>query len=167
MTQDGFNGAAALQRRRHPLVYVVKLPIAALQWGRRSSATETLVWRCRMLLLRGSFNGAAALQRRRHTSWSASVGLSLTLQWGRRSSATETVGGFLGVGPVGFASMGPPLFSDGDFGKMAFRSGGATPASMGPPLFSDGDLLEREKQELAKLGLQWGRRSSATETSEA
>ena len=86
----GFNGAAALQRRRPDAIAIQKRTWdKALQWGRRSSATETCQSRCGV--------------------WSMSW-----LQWGRRSSATETRRhAALSLRSV-IASMGPPLFSDGD-----------------------------------------------------
>ena len=61
-----FNGAVALQRRKHDLGGEVPLAALKLQWSRRSAATET---RCGMGASDGQangFNGAVALQRRKH-----------------------------------------------------------------------------------------------------
>ena len=85
-----FNGAAALQRRRHV----------------RAAA---------LLAVGPGFNGAAALQRRRLDKDDIALRKHLKLQWGRRSSATETPGIEPNLSPTEGASMGPPLFSDGDF----------------------------------------------------
>ena len=133
-----FNGAAALQRRRlfGPLSKLYSLLIASmgpplfsdgdklsegsgnvialrLQWGRRSSATET---RTPVLLQR-------ALR-------AASMGPPLFSD-GDYSSLNNPIHSLL-------ASMGPPLFSDGD-GPPGVRQACEACASMGPPLFSDGD----------------------------
>ncbi len=86
-----------------------------LQWGRRFSATETLATATGETAS-PRFNGAAAFQRRKLPSRGTSAGTIIV------------------------ASMGPPLFSDGNF---LCRTGQATPAddaSMGPPLFSDGNI---------------------------
>ena len=61
------------------------------------------------------------------------------------------------------ASMGPPLFSDGDV-RSNIKNIGVIVASMGPPLFSDGDGRQAVECINRKEALQWGRRSSATET---
>ena len=64
----GFNGAAALQRRRG---------------GRAARLTRR----------RSRFNGAAALQRRRAIERTSLHRAHISLQWGRRSSAAEGPGG--------------------------------------------------------------------------
>ena len=65
---------------------------------------------------------------------------------------------------AGFASMGPPLFSDGDEPVVRFHTERSAKASMGPPLFSDGDERYCSRDWHGLRPLQWGRRSSATET---
>ena len=84
-----FNGAAALQRRR-----------LISEWPRLHQVI--------------SFNGAAALQRRRLQPEVITPETAVMLQWGRRSSATETILSPFRRLAETFASMGPPLFSDGD-----------------------------------------------------
>ena len=160
---ERFNGAAALQRRRQARHAAALRRDRLLQWGRRSSATETM----RYDIAKGDAKAK--------------------LQWGRRSSATETsdgekiksLGMAASMGPPLFsdgdmlsakgddapekASMGPPLFSDGDEHELE-RLKKAIPASMGPPLFSDGDQALQHAGRFSVRPLQWGRRSSATET---
>ena len=89
-----FNGAAALQRRKPVAGPADETADVRLQWGRRSSATET---------------------RR----WIVASKDADELQWGRRSSATETRRMFAHLRPVFVASMGPPLFSDGNVERMS------------------------------------------------
>ena len=109
------------------------------------------------------FNGAAALQRRRRTSKPPLPSWTPVLQWGRRSSATETDASPEHIASACLASMGPPLFSDGDI-RTAKDCCRMLSASMGPPLFSDGDVGRDSGTSIQSAVLQWGRRSSATET---
>ena len=107
-----------------------------LQWGRRSSSTET----------RGEpsgehhqyrFNGAVDLHRRRQGG-------------GPRRRRQRG------------ASMGPSIFIDGDDGRLSAPLE-LSVASMGPSIFIDGDASQTMRA--ARGGwLQWGRRSSSTET---
>ena len=133
-----FNGAAALQRRRHEPNDGRPIRKAELQWGRRSSATETRQGtnaRADVYWLQWGRRSSATETREKQRNIAARE----QLQWGRRSSATETLLVSLQLLRLVPASMGPPLFSDGDVGKRSGRLQAAS-ASMGPPLFSDGDL---------------------------
>ena len=158
-----------------------------LQWGRRSSATETArVAGCRCNDWR--FNGAAALQRRRPSRNAASTCSAVWLQWGRRSSATETLRPTPNPPTLSEASMGPPLFSDGDqpsfiavgdgsdllqWGRRSSATETKAFASKlcricggfnGAAALQRRRLLKHRNHQQKPHGLQWGRRSSATET---
>ncbi len=61
----------------------------ALQWGRRSVATESSACLFGTLTPFG-FNGAVARWRRNPTMTTAGRAITITLQWGRRSVATES-----------------------------------------------------------------------------
>ena len=134
-----------------------------LQWGRRSSATETPADRAVSEFVRWRFNGAAALQRRRRRSQSRANSRengfngAAALQRRRRTDPRPNR-------PAHWhASMGPPLFSDGDSGSS--RKKFASSRS-----FNGAAALQRRRRCGGHtLGssirtLQWGRRSSATET---
>ncbi len=101
----------------------MRLTSAGLQWGRRFSATET---------------------RMRFCDSARSLGL---LQWGRRFSATETKVVVVGLSAHNDASMGPPLFSDGNNDEIVIHSS-SKHASMGPPLFSDGNHVQARGVEI-------------------
>ena len=187
-TRSGFDGAVDLRRRRHVSAGMTNETSTQLQWGRRSSSTET----------------AQAVRQ------GGDVGIEL--QWGRRSSSTETprlnrdeqIKLLASMGPSIFvdgdasrsrlrtsctarfngavdlrrrrrraaarldarrwlASMGPSIFVDGD--KQVAELGPlAAPASMGPSIFVDGDPNTPIAMAPAVPTLQWGRRSSSTET---
>ena len=185
-----FNGAAALQRRklqyaeryrflrcpasmgpplfsdgnpRHASL-IASQPVA-LQWGRRSSATETT----------GTADVAAVtslLQWGRRSSATETATASMMrpvivkLQWGRRSSATETSSRMVNSSASCSLQWGrrssatetrfPPLFQqftrELQWGRRSSatetRDDDAVPdhdflASMGPPLFSDGNPTSR------------------------
>ena len=158
-----------------------------LQWGHRFSAMETVRANgADAVLIRASmgpplfsdgdpgsarrwrtctacFNGATAFQRWRPRTCCRLCSRARLLQWGHRFSAMETPRHIDGRRLPLLASMGPPLFSDGDLEHAAVSAhglacfNGATAfqrwrpvlsrfegaallvASMGPPLFSDGD----------------------------
>ena len=101
------------------------------------------------------FNGAAALQRRRRvgaeTAEEGYVGASMGPPL--FSDGDLRLASMFRQSPT--ASMGPPLFSDGDEYPFAIAQSRNVSASMGPPLFSDGDVNFREvlKQlRLASMG---------------
>src|SRR5215510_15883831 len=102
MTQYGagvyFNGAVDLHRRREDTQPDSADSVTALQWGRRSSSTESD--RC-------------AGQRPRHGR----------LQWGRRSSSTERNLYARGSGQARDTSMGPSIFIDGEATAAARGNG--------------------------------------------
>src|SRR5215510_14421176 len=181
-----FNGAVDLHRRREDRVRGGFSSATRLQWGRRSSSTESLL--------------------ADDTVWCWGL-----LQWGRRSSSTERghPTGLRGLrdrtsmGPSIFidgersvrgpapstrpTSMGPSIFIDGEESLRAwFRAsqryfngavdlhrrrgnrGGtwerATEASMGPSIFIDGESSSMRRIRTWVRSLQWGRRSSSTES---
>ena len=158
----GFNGAAALQRRKYSGLCLQYSHVSQLQWGRRSSAAEMA-------------NMGSTLQV-----------ILPRLQWGRRSSAAEISGQwsvrdglerFNGAAALQRRKWEPgwwrwtPTFGFNGAAALQRRKFGAAgvnfhaiaEASMGPPLFSGGnDWIDPQ---LCRLGLQlqWGRRSSAAE----
>ena len=135
--QRGFNGAAAVQRRKWPSAKTPRRRKRLLQWGRRCSAAEICRRPCRALCCKEGFNGAAAVQR-------------------RKSEVFDHL-------PAGHAaSMGPPLFSGGNSRRRVLHIA-CEAASMGPPLFSGGNALDAARISAALPVLQWGRRCSAAE----
>src|SRR5215510_1462971 len=60
--------------------------------------------------------------------------------------------------------MGPSIFIDGEMPPPP-RLGAGTAASMGPSIFIDGEERLASSSPSDRLALQWGRRSSSTESS--
>ena len=163
--------------------------LETLQWGRRSSSTETGgdgpeeagrpgASMGPSIFIDGDpspsgthttgwprFNGAVDLHRRRPAVGVGSPAEPILLQWGRRSSSTETDRPRWGARGSRGASMGPSIFIDGDVRvRLARGRADDARASMGPSIFIDGDDMSAGPIEIACGGLQWGRRSSSTET---
>ena len=84
-----------------------------LQWGRRSSSTDSSSCRAARTGSPASFNGAVD-RRRRIGNCAKYLDLSgLALQWGRRSSSTDRFVAELDKLLGGRASMGPSIVVDG------------------------------------------------------
>ena len=86
------------------------------------------------------------------------------LQWGRRSSSTESRRHpHARRSCEEAASMGPSIVIDGEPRHRA-RDGGLDRASMGPSIVIDGESATPGTVDQLRDGLQWGRRSSSTES---
>ena len=158
----GFNGAAAVQRRKSVPETVPPGESRRLQWGRRCSAAEIgpgPLYKYWPVLLQWGRRCSAAEIGDQQTGFVEDRGASMgpplfsggnplqcwpakqrggQLQWGRRCSAAEiSPGRFLSEEEV-VASMGPPLFSGGNQATRGCSTR-REQASMGPPLFSGGN----------------------------
>ena len=131
-----FNGAAAFQRRKCSQASAARISFFSLQWGRRLSAAEILLFAAE--LVEGNV---------------ASMGPP-PFSGGNKPKPGRKPTHYL-------ASMGPPPFSGGNV-LSRWQSAVAIAASMGPPPFSGGNqIIESESQN--HEWLQWGRRLSAAE----
>ena len=136
---------------------------AGLQWGRGFSAAETLI---------SPFNNSSALcllQWGRGFSAAETINGSSGLcqinglQWGRGFSAAETAVGAVGRSLPQIASMGPRLFSRGNFGQR--RSGVSQKRRFnGAAAFQPRKRRGVGDDGPPQFGLQWGRGFSAAET---
>ncbi len=135
-----------------------------LQWGRGSSAAETSNLRAQPVGGSWRFNGAAARQPRKRGQRRRFRAHPGGLQWGRGSSAAETPAPPTRASPLrsGFngAAARQPRKPQPDL--LDFVQDDA--ASMGPRLVSRGNS-RAEKMYGYYWRLQWGRGSSAAETS--
>ena len=130
---------------------------AVARWRRKPAARRLLV------PPHSRFNGAVARWRRKLFGRASFRSRASRLQWGRRSLATETRhgkpdGSRSGVGFNGAVARWRRKLID-----YAKPLGRWNAASMGPSLVGDGNRHFALGQEGCK-GLQWGRRSLATET---
>ena len=116
-----FNGAAAVQRRKYTAVASQAKRLLQLQWGRRCSAAEmsSRSWlHCARRSLQWGRRCSAA-EIRPNLSWKTYL---QQLQWGRRCSAAEIAGRAVRHHAGRVASMGPPLFSGGNWLGSVFHS---------------------------------------------
>ena len=133
-----FNGAVALQRRKLVSSEIPKIMSTALQWSRRSAATETTLLPGPPLLVPACFNGAVALQRRKrrtpthHTPGCRGFNGAVALQRRKRRGRSPS-------------SHRPACFN----GAVALQRRKRSPAS---------------GCSCSSASLQWSRRSAATET---
>ncbi len=156
-----FNGAAAFQRRKPPQPRRLLIQRPASMGPPLFSDGNPVPPACRVGSMAG-FNGAAAFQRRKRDCEREAdpeegrFNGAAAFQRRKHQSITNQ------VDEVFPASMGPPLFSDGNTQVKPLGKNNVD-ASMGPPLFSDGNwLIGDVRRWIGKL--QWGRRFSATET---
>ncbi len=195
----GFNGAAAFQPRKSALrrarprwfggasmgprlfsrgnpVHRLQRPRGQLrlQWGRGFSAAEIRSTATSSTVASTRFNGAAAFQPRKWLGRPTREPARRKLQWGRGFSAAEIFSTHPEPARKSRASMGPRLFSRGNYngavpracqncsfnGAAAFQprkfascGSGASGdrASMGPRLFSRGNMRRRWKGRLNRM----------------
>ena len=157
-----FNGAVDRRRRRMATVARAS-PRSELQWGRRSSSTESGHLAIGVPALEYASMGRrpSSTERRADTC--------------HRSSTTST------------CFNGPSIVVDGEPARRVPRAGRHVRASMGPSIVVDGEEIDQAEQRLARqasmgpsivvdgenpdavgadrlVKLQWGRRSSSTES---
>ena len=138
---SAFNGAAAVQRRKFPPACRRTWPTHPLQWGRRCSAAEIteMLAKCppgpRLQWGRRCSAAEMAAPGSTRPSWRR------CLQWGRRCSAAEMGASEIRAGQAFVPSMGPPLFSGGNWQPAGRAARRAAMPSMGPPLFSGGNSI--------------------------
>src|SRR5215510_2458440 len=158
-----FNGAVDLHRRRVDCsIRGGPVPLE-LQWGRRSSSTES------RSLARFRLSAARSLQWGRRSSSTESVTLTLkaikkiyALQWGRRSSSTESLEKRYACEPADALQWGRRSSSTESSAIWGF-AGSAFKLQWGRRSSS----TERGRHNCPMtefcIMLQWGRRSSSTE----